>query len=270
MQRLLIAGAVFFSTVAGPKAALDQDYSPYGAALERSVRPPRVDYLGLKAQRGDLDAAVRIFGEVSAAEERRWSRNERIAFWTNAYNAFTLRAIIDHYPINGSFFSRSPRNSIRQIDGVWTKLTWQAAGRRVTLDDIEHRILRPEFKDPRVHFALNCASVGCPPLRAEPYRAADLDRQLDDAARIYMRSAEGLRLDGDTLRVSSIFKWYGEDFVERYGGAVDGGRYPTERAILGVIAQYGSAAAKARAREARATIAFLDYDWSLNDVASAR
>jgi len=250
--------------------AFDRDYSAYRAALERSARPSRVDYAGLKAQRGDLDAAVRNFGEVSAGEERAWPRNERIAFWTNAYNAFTLRAIIDHYPIGGAFLSLSPRNSIRQIDGVWTKLTWQAAGRRVTLDDIEHRILRPEFKDPRVHFALNCASVGCPPLRAEPYRAADLDRQLDEAARTYLGSAEGLRLDGTTLRVSSIFKWYGQDFVERYAGSVGGDRNPRERAILGVVAQYGPPAAAATARDGRVKIAYLTYDWSLNDIMSTR
>lgn len=251
-------------------AALGQESPAFRAVVERFVRGPRVDYAALKAERADLDAAVRSFGEVTASQELGWPRAERIAFWTNAYNAFTLRAIIDHYPIRGSFFSRSPRNSIRQIDGVWTKLPWQAAGRRVTLDDIEHRILRPEFREPRVHFALNCASVGCPPLRAEPYRAADLDRQLDDAARVYLASAEGLRVDGETLRVSSIFKWYGEDFVERYAGGAAGGRDAKERAILAVIAQHGPPAAAAKAREGRAAIAYLDYDWSLNDTSSGR
>jgi len=266
MMRVLIAAVL----LAAARFEHDHDDSAYRAVLERFVHPPRVDYAGLKSQSGDLDAAVRSFAAVPAAEERAWPRNDRIAFWTNAYNAFTLRAIVDHYPIQGSFFSRSPRNSIRQIDGVWTKLTWQAAGRRVTLDDIEHRILRPELKDPRVHFALTCASVGCPPLRAEPYRAADLDRQLDEAARIYLGSAEGLRLDGNTLRVSSIFKWYGDDFVERYAGPDQRARDPRERAILGVIAQFGPPAAAAKARDARATISYLDYDWSLNDIASPR
>jgi hypothetical protein len=97
-------------------------------------------------------------------EVHAWSRAQQMAFWINAYNAFTLRAIVDHYPIEGSRFSLHPRNSIRQIDGVWTSLAWKAAGRTVTLDDIEHRILRPTFREPLVHFAVNCASVSCPPL----------------------------------------------------------------------------------------------------------
>ncbi len=123
---------------------------------------------------------------------------------------------MDHYPIRAPWLTLQPRNSIRQIDGVWTKLTWRAAGRTLTLDDIEHRILRPEFKEPRVHFAINCASVGCPPLAAEPYRAATLDAQLDAAARRYLASAQGLRIQGDTVLVSKILEWYGEDFVARF------------------------------------------------------
>ncbi len=128
-----------------------------------------MDYSALKRSRTALDAVVAAFAEPTAEQERGWTRDQRLAYWINAYNLFTLRAIVDHYPIRSALFTLQPRNSIRQIDGVWTTLTWRAAGRTVTLDDIEHRILRPEFKEPRVHFAVNCASVGCPPLAAEPY-----------------------------------------------------------------------------------------------------
>src|SRR4029077_12604088 len=121
-----------------------------------------------------------------------------------------------HYPIQSGWLSvlpklwfQVPANSIRQIDGVWTTAAWRAAGRTLTLDDIEHKILRPEFKEPRVHFAINCASVGCPPLAADPYRAGTLDAQLDAAARRYLASAQGLRVQGDTLLVSKILEWYG-------------------------------------------------------------
>jgi len=206
------------------------------------------------------------FDAPPARSESGWTREQRMAFWINAYNAFTLRAIIDHYPIRGSWFTLYPRNSIRQIDGVWTELTWQAAGRTVTLDDIEHRILRPTFKDARIHFAVNCASISCPPLAAEPYRPATLDAQLDAAARVFLASPEGVRVDGDTLRVSSIFKWYGDDFTGQYAPVVPGSRDAGERGILGVIAKYGPSAAAELARSGRPAIRYLSYDWFLNDI----
>ncbi len=92
--------------------------------------------------------------------------------------------------------SLAPRNSIRQIDGVWDDLTWRAAGRTVTLDDIEHVILRPTFKEPRIHFAINCASVSCPPLRSEPYAAVRLEDQLEDSSREFLASELAVRVDG--------------------------------------------------------------------------
>jgi len=149
---------------------------------------------------------------------------------------------------------------------VWTDLKWQAAGRTVTLDDIEHAVLRPTFKDARIHFAVNCASISCPPLAAEPYRPATLDAQLDAAARVFLASSEGVRVDGDTLRVSSIFKWYGDDFTGPYAPVVPGSRDAGERGILGVIAKYGPSAAAELARSGRPAIRYLSYDWSLNDI----
>jgi hypothetical protein len=191
-----------------------------------------------------------------------------MAFWINAYNFFTLHAIVDHYPIRGSWFSRYPRNSIRQIDGVWTRLTWRVAGRTVSLDDIEHRILRPEFRDPRIHFAVNCASNGCPPLRGEPYRAGTLDAQLDDNARQFLASSHGLRVDGRTLAITSILKWYGDDFVEQFARLTPGARDPRQAAI-GVVATYGPPAAADLARSPRVRVRYLDYDWALNDTAAS-
>jgi len=261
------------ATVAGGVLRADEfdhDYATYAAVLRAHVVPPRVDYRALKANRSTLDGVVAEFDSPAARGEPGWSREQRLAFWINAYNAFTLRAIVDHYPIQSGTLTLQPRNSIRQIDGVWTKLTWRAAGRTVTLDDIEHRIVRPEFKDARIHFAVNCASISCPPLAAEPYRARTLDGQLDAAARTYLGSPEGLRIDGDTLRVSSIFKWYGGDFLPGYAALVPGARERTERAILGAILKFGPAAAAARARIGTAPLRYLDYNWSLNDTTADR
>lgn len=249
----------------GSAAQFDHGYAAYAQMLARHVHAPGVDYAALKLDREALDRAVAALDSEASRGEPGWARAQRMAFWINAYNLFTLRAIVDHYPIRSGWLTRHPRNSIRQIDGVWTHLTWSAAGRAVTLDDIEHRILRPEFKDARVHFAVNCASVSCPPLAAEPYRPATLGAQLDAAARHYFASGEGLRVEGGTIRVSSLFKWYGEDFIAEFAPLVTGTRDPKERAILGAIVRYGPAAAAAEARRGTLRIAFLPYDWSLND-----
>lgn len=245
----------------------DHGYAAYAAILRQHVRLPRVDYAALKANRAALDRVVAQFASPAASHEPRWTREQRMAFWINAYNAFTLRVIVDHYPIESGWLTVQPRNSIRQIDGVWTTLKWQAAGRTVTLDDIEHRILRPTFKDARIHFAVNCASISCPPLAAQPYRPETLDAQLIEAARQYLASPEGVRVESERLLVSSIFKWYGDDFIPEYAPLMSSAREPKERATLGVITKHGPPAAVQLARSGRATIGFLDYNWALNDVA---
>ena len=245
--------------------AADLRFAAYGELLGRVVHDAGVDYRAILDDRTTLDRIVAEFAELPVATEKGWEARDRMAFWINAYNLFTLRAIVDRYPIRGSWFSRAPRNSIRQIDGVWTTLEWRAAGRDVTLDQIEHGILRPEFADARVHMAVNCASKSCPPLRGEPYLGANLDRQLDDAARRYLASPAGTRVDGNRLLVSKIFEWYGGDFVKQYAAMHPGPGPATDRAIRAFVERYGPPAAAAAAR-AGATIRFLDYDWSLNDV----
>lgn len=262
----LAAGWLWPLAIAPRADGFDHEYAMFADVLAQHVKSPRVDYAALKANRSVLDRVVTQFASPAAQGERGWTSQQRMAFWINAYNAFTLRVIVDHYPIQSRWLTLQPRNSIRQIGGVWTDLTWPAAGRAVTLDDIEHRILRPEFKDPRIHFAINCASISCPPLAAQPYRARTLDDQLDDAARKYLASSEGLQMDGGTLRVSSLFKWFGEDFVADYTRLALGERDGKARAILGMIAKYGPPDAAQRAMTGGSAIRFLDYNWSLNDV----
>jgi hypothetical protein len=246
-------------------AGADLPFAAYRELLGRVVRDTGVDYQAIVADRAALDRAIAELAGVPAQAERGWEARDRMAFWINAYNAFTLRAIVDHYPIRGSAVSLSPRNSIRQIDGVWTTLKWRAAGRDVTLDQIEHGILRPEFGDARVHMAVNCASKSCPPLRGEPYVGADLDRQLDDAARRYLGSPAGSSVAGNQLLVSMIFEWYGDDFVKRYAEMHAGTGPAKDRAIRGFVERYGPPAAATAAKQG-APIRFLDYDWSLNEV----
>jgi hypothetical protein len=277
MARLLVSALLLTGCVGlaarqepgpAPTGAFDHGYAGYAALLRQHLAGARVDYRALAGNRRALDEVVRAFAEVDREAEARWSGPYRLAFWINAYNVFTIRAIVDHYPIQGSWFSLYPRNSIRQIGGVWDRLRWTAAGRSLTLDEIEHQVLRPTFRDARIHFAVNCASVSCPPLALAPYRGDALERQLDDAARRFLSSDLGLRVEGATIRVSSIFKWYGGDFVARFAPlGPAGARTDLERAILGVVLTYGPPPAVAIVRQGGARLAFLDYDWSLNDTA---
>jgi hypothetical protein len=263
-----IVGALILAAAAAAASdgpPFDHAYEAYARVLAPTVAGDRIDYRLLVSRKHDLDSVAAGFGAPPADVERGWARRERMAFWINAYNVFTLKAVADRYPIRAPIFTLQPRNSIRQIEGVWTDLRFTAASRQVTLDDIEHRILRPEFKDARVHFAINCASVSCPPLREEPYVASRLDAQLDEAARRYLASPLGLRVNGRTLSVSSIFKWYGDDFIMEFAGRVNADVPPKERAILGTVATYGPPAAREVATAPGPRIRFLPYDWELND-----
>jgi hypothetical protein len=262
----LLAGFAVVGLSVTAAESFDHEYSAYGRLVATHVRDGRVDYRTLATERALLSTVTRSFGDVTPDLEKTWTRAQRLAFWINAYNFYTLRAVIDHYPIEGRRLSLYPRNSIRQIDGVWSTLTWRIAGRDLTLDDIEHRILRPVFKEPRIHFAINCASIGCPPLRSSPYVAGPLDAQLDEAARLYLGSPQGAAVEDSTLGVTSILKWYGADFVDRFAPLGPAGRNSLESAILGVVATYGPARTAALARTRNVRIRFLDYDWSLNDV----
>ena len=274
MTVLLLAAATVLGSVAtgGPEVLaaddFDHSYRTYGALLRTYVTDSHVDYAALKARRNTLDDVVAEFGRVGGPEFMTWSREEQIAYWVNAYNVFTLHAVIDHYPIRWRWLGLltfAPRNSIKQIDGVWNELQWLAAGKRTTLDEIEHDTLRPTYQEPRIHFAVNCASVSCPPLRPEPYVGRFLDRQLMLAARDFLASDPGLRVEGSTLHVSSIFDWYGEDFIDDYAHLVEG-RSEKDRAVLGVIAKYGPSEASQVAQGGEARLRYLKYDWSLNDV----
>lgn len=177
-------------------------------------------------------------------------REEQRAFWINLYNALTVNVVLDHYPVE----------SIRDIDispGLFSKGPWQrklftVEGEAVSLDDIEHRILRPVWQDPRMHYVLNCAAVGCPQLNGEAFTAENADRLMDESARAYVNSPHGVTVSGRGLKLSSIFRWYKDDFGK------------TDDDLLAHIALYAEGdLAKALADNPR--ILGYHYDWNLND-----
>jgi hypothetical protein len=229
-----------------------------------------VNYRGLKENSQRLDAFASVLGRLDRTMYDNWTEKEKVAFWINAYNALTLEAIITHYPIKPSLTASLvfPKNSIRQIPGVWDELTFEVMGRKVTLDEIEHKILRAQFNEPRIHVALVCAAKGCPPLRNEPYTGEQLDEQLDDQTRRFLSNPQKFRFDrtGGRVSLSSIFQWFSEDFVKTYGADERfSGHSQAEGAVLNFINKYVDAADREYLVSATYKIAYLDYDWSLNE-----
>jgi len=224
-----------------------------------------VDYAALRADRQGLDAYVAWLARVEPSTLASWPRAGQMAFWINAYNGLTLRLIVDHYPIATAGAALvepdAPANSVRQIAGAFSKISWPIAGRRTTLDQIEHRILRARFGDPRIHMALVRGARSCPPLRREPYAAETLDRQLDEQARWFLHSPRGLRFNSatgrGTLYLSSIFRWHMDDFAPIKN---DNG----EKGLFAFLRQYGPPALDAL--QPRGTvIRFMRFDWRLNE-----
>ncbi len=178
------------------------------------------------------------------------NRSEQFAYWINLYNALTVKVVMDHYPVK----------SIRKINispgwfswGPWGKKLAIVEGERVSLDDIEHRILRPIWRDPMVHYAVNCASLGCPNLASVPYTAENAERLLDEGARNYINNRRGVSVSERGLIVSSIYRW----FIEDFGG--------TDQSVIEHLKKYAAPDLAARL-EGRVRIDGGHYDWTLND-----
>ncbi|MCI0623941.1 MAG: DUF547 domain-containing protein [Acidobacteria bacterium] len=243
----------------------------YAAVLEEHVTGEGlVRYQQLKSNRETLDRFGAALGKLGQEEFEFWDEEEQVAFWINAYNALTLTAIINHYPIVPVLPESSsiPRKSIRQIPGVWDQLQFTVMGNAVTLDQIEHQILRKRFDEPRIHLALVCAAKGCPPLRNEPFDGHRLESQLQDLTRRFLSDPSKFRIDRERARVllSSIFQWYGEDFVSTYGtGEEFPGHNKVERAVLNFVARHLDSESRDYLIKERYRIEYLDYDWSLNE-----
>jgi hypothetical protein len=223
-------------------------YDEYAQVLSKYVDAGgKVDYAGLKADPAKLDS---FLDQIARENIASYNSSQKIAFWINAYNAYTLKAVIDHYPVS----------SIKKIPGVWDKMKWDVAGRSLTLNDIEHEILRKKFNEPRIHFALVCASVGCPALHKEPFTGAELDTQLKDQTKRFLSVKNNFRVEGDTVYLSAIFKWFGDDFISGYKtNETFPGNSEKERAILNFVSSYESFGAKEKV-----DIKYTSYDWSLN------
>ncbi|MCD6585180.1 MAG: DUF547 domain-containing protein [Desulfobacteraceae bacterium] len=241
----LILG-IFFLWVPGNSIAentQNSDHGIYADLLAKYVENGVVDYAGFKKDEKKLD---RYLAFLESTDIPGLSRKEQMAFYINVYNAWTIKLILSEYPgvesikDLGGFFS-----------GPWKKKFVQLNGKTITLDHIEHDILRPTYKDPRIHFAVNCASKGCPPLIPEPYDGNRLDEQLDRSTREFINDSKRNYLAGDKLYVSSIFKWFSEDFNDD---------------VIGFFVKFADDPLKKQlqARKNQMKVKYLDYDWMLN------
>ena len=221
----------------------------------------RVDYAGFVADRAALDRYTRALSAVPKTAFERMPKPRQMAFLINAYNAFTIQLILTRYPRLESI-----RDLGTLFSNPWKPRFIDLLGDQVSLDGIEHEMLRApgRYDDPRVHFALVCASIGCPALREEAYVADQLDAQLDDQARRFLSDRKRNRFDpkDGALHVSKLFDWYGDDFNKGHRG------YTSVRAFLARhVDQLADAPADREiVRSQQAKVEFTDYDWRLNDV----
>ena len=256
--------------VADSHKALPYSHGAYAAALKYVDDSGMVHYAGLKKDRGRLDEYVRVVAFLKPEVYRQWDEPTKIAFWTNAYNALTLKLIVDNYPIRSSLIRSLtyPSNSIRQISGAWDKVRFLVMGKKMTLNDIEHDVLRKKFHEPRIHAALVCAAMSCPPLRNEPFEGKKLDAQLADQSRKFLANPTKFKIDrgAGKVHLSSIFDWFGGDFTKKYLPKKGFGAHgDARRASLHFASRHVSKEDATYLRDGDYQVSFLHYDWTLNE-----
>ena len=232
------------------------DHALFTEVLAAHVRSGLVDYVALKTE-PRLD---RYLAQLDATDpDSLPTEAEQLAFWINAYNAYTLKLVADHYPVHSI---HEIGTGGRIIGWLLKRTPWdvrfaKVGGKEMTLNEIEHEVLRKRFQEPRIHFAIVCAAISCPPLRAEAYVAERLDGQLDEQARQFLNDQRSNRFDLKTARatLSPIFSWFREDFG------------PNDQAVIEFVAPYlkPSYAALIETQPSAWRIRYSDYDWALNE-----
>jgi hypothetical protein len=233
----------------------DHTHANLTKVLERNTSQKNsqtwVDYAHLvKTDHNDLKKYLKEVEQVSNAQYAAFTKDQQLAFLINAYNAFTLEWIVEHYPVKSikdtGAFLRSPWKT------KFPKYTF--LGESFTLDSIEHDRIRKEFVEPRIHFAVNCASIGCPSLRTTAYTAKDLEKQLSDAEKDFFRNSDKFQAKGNKIKLSAILDWYGDDFKKVHGSV--------QKYIFNNAKRLGYLKDVKVASDLK--IDFMDYNWDLN------
>ncbi|QDU69911.1 DUF547 domain-containing protein [Engelhardtia mirabilis] len=234
--------------------SFDLTHRAWTEILAEHLRGDRFDYRAVTKDPSALNAYLASLAAVTPKELAQWKESDRFAFFINAYNAYTVSLVASNLPLESIEDLSTEELPVWKRAFIPLGRHLEGAGELLSLDQLEHQILRPRFEDARVHVAVNCASVSCPPLRAEAFRGSELDEQLDDQMARFLADESRNRFDAitHTARLSKIFEWFAADF-EREAGSVNAW-----------LALHGPP--QHRAWVAAATIVYLDYDWSLNAV----
>lgn len=260
----LMALALFGSAGLAHAQEFDHGHELYDEIVRAHVKDGAVDYKALKADPKMLDQYLAGLAAVSEERFESWDESQRLAFLFNLYNAATLKLILDHYPI------KSIKDIGGDSDGPWDRPIVKLFDKAITLNALEHEILRKQYKEPRLHLALVCAAKGCPSLRSEAYIAKRLKEQLEDQAKLFMEKSSNFRIDRDkkTVYFSAIFNWYGKDFQANYSPTKGfTGLNETERAVANFCARFIPEEDRKYLEAGGYSVEYLDYDWSLNEAA---
>ncbi len=229
-----------------------------------------VNYKALKKNPESLHKYLSLITNLDEAVYKTWSEPDKIAFWSNAYNAYTLLAILDHYPIKPNKLKqlKFPKNSIRHIPGVWDKLKFTIMHQDYTLNAMEHEVLRQQFYQPEIHMVLVCAAMSCPTLRNEPFEGEKLTEQFKDQTLLFVNDAKKFKIDQkkNIVYLSKIFEWYGQDFNKGFTPASGfKGHEDKIRSSLNYISQHLPPKEATYLKIGQYKVKFLDYDWTLNE-----
>ncbi|WP_156860736.1 DUF547 domain-containing protein [Leptospira fainei] len=226
-------------------SAFDHKHTVWDTLLKKHVRSGLVDYVAFKKDIASFDSYLKNLSSVTSAEYSKFNESEKLTFLINAYNAFTVKLILDHFPVK----------SIKEIGSLlsspWKQEFFELLGERRNLDWIEHGKLRKDFKEPRIHIAINCASLGCPPLLNESFKSIYIKDQLNKISKAFLQDPSRNYYDSaqKTLYLCKIFDWFKEDFTRDGGSLIDFYNKNSGSTI-----------------PSGTSIKFKDYDWSLNKI----
>ena len=224
-------------------SAFDQTHSAWTELLAKHVKSNGVDYPGFEKDKGEVDSYLKTLADVSRQEFNNWQGVDQLSFLINLYNASTIDLVLKNYPI------KSFKDDVGGKEGPWKVEFVKALGKTYTLDQVEHELIRKNYAEPRIHFAVNCASEGCPPLRAEAFTGAKLEDQLAEQTKDFFAKKDANRFEGGTLYLSPIFDWFKEDFIKKSGS------------VEAFAAPYYP---KAQIKKGSTPIKYTDYGWKLN------
>lgn len=250
-MRYLIFAFAFFGILSTTNAIAPKtpdskpiDQSQWDKLLKKHVSEKGfVDYAGFKKDAAELKKYLDLVSENAPTDS--WSKDDQLAYWINAYNAFTVQLILDNYGV-ASIKDIGSKIKIPFVNTPWDVKFIKIEGKKMDLNNIEHGIIRKDFKEPRIHFALVCAAKSCPPLRNEAYIASKLDKQLDDQGNDFLNDAYKNKVSEKEAKISNLFKWYGGDFKGK-------------TTVLDWVNKYSKVKA-----DKDAEISYLTYSWDLN------